>query len=212
MLARPHGVLDPGLPPRTLGQRLGLERLQVVLHIQSLEHHASDRVVADGGEVQPIGRPHARVAELAQRPHVSDYAIVPVRDRPQILVVDRHLAAHPTQHRCHSDVGTIEHHHGRAVTAQAHDHVLESLGDVIRVGAGADDVVAASRHRDEVGIEREGSIDLLVGDLLEKSPPDCEIRIGEVGALRTEHLGHAIRPPAVSARALRFRVADALGE
>ena len=53
----------------------------------------------------------------------------------------------------------------RAVLRQAHDGVLEELRDGVRVGPGADDVVAARREGDEVGLERDRGLDLGVDDL-----------------------------------------------
>ncbi len=146
----------------TRGERLGLERLKVVLDVERVEHHPRDRVMADGGEVEAVRRPHPRVLQLPQRPHVGHDRIVPLGDGAQVLVVDRDLAPHPAEHRRHADVGAVEHHHGRAVAAQPLDHRFEAVRDVVRVGAGADDVVAARGDADQVGLQLERGIDLLI--------------------------------------------------
>ena len=99
VLARPREVLDARLPPRARGERLGLHRLEVVLDVERGEHHAGDRVVAERVEVQPVGRPHALVLDLGERPLVGDDAVVLLRDRAEVLVVDRHLAADAAEHR-----------------------------------------------------------------------------------------------------------------
>ena len=83
--------------------------------------------------------------------------------------------------------GPDEQQHGRASGAQPRNHSVERGGDLIRIAARSHDVVAARRDRDEVGLQGEGGLDLVVGDLLDELATHREIRVGEVvgAVLRT---------------------------
>ena len=106
----------------------------------------------------------------------------------------------------------VKMHDRRVVAGEPLDRVLEARRDLVGVGAGPDDVVAARRDRDEVGAQRERRLELLVDDLLDELAAHREVRVREVlGALR-EHLRDAIGPAAVAARHGRLGVADALRE
>ena len=82
----------------------------------------------------------------------------------------------------------------------------------VGVGARPDDVVAARRDRDEVGLQRQRRLDLLVEDLLDELAAHGEIAVGEVVGALGEHLGDAIGPAAMATGSARLRIADALGE
>ena len=43
-----------------------------MLHIQRIQHHGGNGVVAQGREVKPVLVPHLGIAELAERPHVRN--------------------------------------------------------------------------------------------------------------------------------------------
>ena len=133
-------------------------------------------------------------------------------DRAEVLVVDRDLAADAAEHRREADVDAGEDDDRRAVAGQPLDRVLEPRRDLVGVGAGPDDVVAARRDRDEVGLQRERRLELLVDDLLDELAAHREVRVGEVVDVLREHLGDAVGPAAVTAGHGRLGVADALRE
>ena len=78
--------------------------------------------------------------------------------------------------------------------------------------AGPDDVVAAGRERDEVGLERERGLDLAGDDLRDELAAHGEVRVGEVVDLLRQHLGDAVGPAAVAVGQIRLGIADPLGE
>ena len=144
VLARPHEVLGARLAPGAHRERVGLHRLQVVGHVQGAQHHAGDLVVAEGVVVQAVGVEEARILHLLERPLVGDDAVVPVGDRADVLVVDRDLAAEcrgtPGVKSVSIPVKTTSVAPSRRRRATASSNCC---GDLVRVGAGADDVVAA---------------------------------------------------------------------
>ena len=83
---------------------------------------------------------------------------------------------------------------------------------VVRIGAGADDVVAARREGDQVGLELERRLDLVGDDLGDELAAHREVRVGEVVDLLRQHLGDAVGPAAVAVGRGGLGVADALGE
>jgi hypothetical protein len=105
-----------------------------------------------------------------------------------------------------------EQHDRGALGGEPRDHPVEAVGEPVRIRARAEDVVAARREGDEVGMQGHGGLDLLVGDLREQPPADGEVRVREVLDLVGEDLGHAVRPAPMPAGAPRLGIADALRE
>jgi hypothetical protein len=205
-------ITHAGLPPGARRQRLGFQRLQVVLRAERGEHHACHGVMAERSKVQAVRRPHPLVLDLGQRPLVGDDAVVFHRDAVHVLVVDSDLAADAAEHGGEADVDTGEHDDRGPVGAQPLHGGVESRGDVIRVGARPDHVVSAGRDRDQVGAQGHGRFDLLIDDLPDEFAAHGEVRVREVARLAAEHLGDAVSPAAMPAEAFRLGIADPLGE
>ncbi len=162
--------------------------------------------------VQPVVVEEPGVLHDLQRPLVGDDAVVSLRDRPHVFVVDRDLAAERAEHRREGGVDAREEHDGRTGGGQSCDGILQLRRDVIGIGAGTDDVVAARGDRDQVRLEGDGRFDLVRDDLCDQLAADGEVRVGEVVDLLREHLCDAVRPAAMAVGERGIGVADALGE
>ncbi len=112
---------------------------------------AARRGCALGREVQPVGVPRPAVLHAPQRPQVEHRAAVPVGDGPHMPVVRRDLAAQMLEQRDAPGVEPGGHHDRPGRRREPGDRLLEALGDLVRVGARAQDVVAARAEGDQVG-------------------------------------------------------------
>ncbi len=212
VLARPSEVLGTRLPPWPRLQRLGVPRFEAVLDAEGVEDRCRDRGVTGRRVVEPVGCPHPRIPKHAERPHVRDQCAVLQGDRMEMLVVDRSLAANERKDGGHAHVRPGEEHDGGTISPERADEAVEALRDLVRVGAGADDVIPARRDGDQVGVKCKRTLGLLVDDLLEQPPPDGEVRVGEVVRLIRENLGDPVGPAAKPTGHRRVRITDPLGE
>jgi hypothetical protein len=129
-----------------------------------------------------------------------------------VSVVGGDLAAQVPEHRDATGVEAGGHEDGAGRGGQGRDRALEALGDLVGVGARADDVVAARAERHQVGRETDRLRDLVGHDLVEQLPAHGEVGVGEVAFWPP--VGEEHREPVGPADegAVGPGVADALGE
>src|SRR5690606_5238671 len=109
-----------------------------------------------------------------------------------------------------------EDHHGGPGGAEPPDGALEHLGDLVRVGAGADYVVAARADGDQVRPELHRARQLVPDDLAEELAAHRQVGVAHLRDVRGEVLGEPVGPAAVAAvrrlPAVRIGIVHALGE
>src|SRR5690606_15514877 len=97
-----------------------------------------------------------------------------------------------------------------------HDRLLEPGGEDVQVDRGAQDVVAAADHRDQVGFHGQRLLQLRTDDVAELAAPDGEVGIPELASLLRrpagEVLGQPVRPAPEPGRVGGIGVDHALGE
>ena len=120
--------------------------------------------VAVAVEVHPVGVHDAADLDVAHPPHVDDGRAVAVGDLADPLVEDRHPPAHGAVDAAPARVEDREHHHARPGRGQPGDRVVVRPGEGVEVDAGPQHVVAAAVDRHQVGLERDGGVELLVDD------------------------------------------------
>ncbi|GAA3292487.1 hypothetical protein GCM10020295_11940 [Streptomyces cinereospinus] len=127
-------------------------------------------------------------------------------------VVGGDLAAQVPQHGDAPGVEAGRHQHGSRGCGQRGDRPFEALRHVVRVGAEAQDVVAAGAEGDQVRREFGGPWHLLGHDLVEQPAAYGEIGVLEValGSAVREQYGEPVGP--ADERPAGAGVADALGE
>ena len=133
VFACPPDIVDSGLAPLAWWQRFWPKRLEIIGDVERIKYHSRNRMVADGGEVEPVRRPHAGIPKFAQRPHVRNHCIVALSDRANILVVDGDLATHAIKHWCHPDIGPSEENNRGMISAKRSDECLDATGHFVGV-------------------------------------------------------------------------------
>ncbi len=198
--------------PRGGGGRPGLVRIGGHVEAEDLAGPQRDPGVALRRQVQSVAVPGAPVLDRLEGPQVEDRTAVAVRDGPYMPVVRGDLAPQVLQHRDAAGVEAGRHHDGADGGGEVGDRALEALRDLVGVGAGPDDVVAARAEGDQVRGEFLGPPELVVDDLVEQLPAHGEVGVGEV-AFRLpvrEQYRETVRP--TDEGSFGAGVADAFGE
>jgi hypothetical protein len=135
---------------------------------------------------------------------------VPVGDRAQVSIEDGHLAAHPAQQRLRFGIRTGEDQQLRARLEHGHHRTLEGVRDLVNVGTGSDEVVAARTQGRKCRLCLLDNGNLILDHVLDVLAAQRDVGIPELGIARAEHGGHPVGPAHVAA--VRCRVAEPFGE
>lgn len=146
--------------------------------------------------MQPVVVPGTAVLDGLEGPQVEHRAAVAVGDRAHMPVVRRDLAAQVLEDR---DVPGVEAggHHDRADGGGQSGHgLLEALRDVVGVGSGTDDVVAAGGEGHQVRGQFDGARELVLHDLVEELAAYGEVRVpeGVLGGPVVQEDGETVGP------------------
>lgn len=165
-----------------------------------------------GRQVEPVVVPGPAVLNGLQGPQVEHRTAVPVGNGPHMTVVRGDLAAQMPQHGHATGVETGRDHDRADLGGEPGDRPLEALGDLVGVGAGPDDVVAARAERDQVRGQFDGLRKLVLDYLVEQFAAHGEVRVVEValGSSVREQDREPVGP--TDERPVGAGVADALGE
>ncbi|MBG9885383.1 hypothetical protein ABE10_02030, partial [Bacillus toyonensis] len=107
--------------------------LEVVRHVERAQHHTGDLVMTERVHVETVVSEEARVLDHLEPPLIGDDTVVPVRDRPHVLVIDRDLATERAEDRREVRVDAGEQHDGRSRAGQPGHGVVEEVRDLIRI-------------------------------------------------------------------------------
>ena len=104
--------------------------------------------------------------------------------------------------------------HGCAGAAESLDHRLEVTADAIEVDVAAEDVVEAADHAREVGLQRQGRLELLGADLGHLPPANRQVGVAELRIPDREAFRQPVGPAAKGpvrigvVESLRRRIAE----
>ncbi len=189
-----------------------LERLEIVLDAERVEHLDRHDLVPSARHVHAVGVPEPAVAIGAHPPEVDERRAVGVGDLADQLVVDRETTAQRCEHRDPARVVRGEHHEMSAGIGESAEGLVVRLDQHVEVDARSKHVVGAGVDADQVRLHRQRGLDLLIEDRQQLAAADREIGVGEVVIVGRQHLGHAVGPATDSVGQRLVVIANTFGE
>ena len=177
VLPCPHRVLDPRAWSERIVVRDGPARVRA-LEAQRLGRGERDPAVALGVRVQAVDVPQPPVGGDRIRLKIDDLRAVLGRE-----VADHRVQAPDTGRDATGEwihrhgVGKRDREHVGTDPAQRHDHRLDLARHRGHVDLLAQHVVQAGQDADEIGLERDGGVELLGADLVRELAADREIGV-----------------------------------
>jgi hypothetical protein len=180
------------------------------------ERRQGNPAVALAAEVDAVLAPHPPVTQRRDAPEVEHVALVALGDGEDVRRVHGVPRSQRLEQPGVAGVGRGREQHVGAGPAKPHHGILDATGQRVEVDARAQQVVAAADHRDEVGGERQRTVELRADDVVELAAAHGEVRVGEghVGLLGhgVEVHRQAVGPPDVGAGRHGVGVGHPLGE